>query len=162
MLSRTITVEGTKISRDPRCHHPAATRRAACLDLWLSHRPARSGDPEPVRQQASHPRPAVRLHFFMAGFFPNLLIAEARAWFLGNPENWVPGVISIAVALCRVGGRQEPARAAADGHERRARSSRWSAATASRSRSTSSRRASTSMAGSGCRGSQCGRCSSRW
>ena len=37
--------------------------------------------------------------FFMAGFFPNLLFAEARAWFFGNPENWVPGVISIAVAL---------------------------------------------------------------
>jgi serine/threonine-protein kinase len=37
--------------------------------------------------------------FFMAGFFPNLLFAENRARFLATPESWVPGVISIAVAL---------------------------------------------------------------
>ena len=34
----------------------------------------------------------------MAGFFPNLLVAHNREWFFGNPENWVPGAISIMVA----------------------------------------------------------------
>ena len=37
--------------------------------------------------------------FFMAGFFPNLVFADNRARFLGSPESWLPGVISIAAAL---------------------------------------------------------------
>ena len=37
--------------------------------------------------------------FFMAGFFPNLLFADSRTRFLGTPASWLPGVISIAVAL---------------------------------------------------------------
>ena len=37
--------------------------------------------------------------FFMAGFFPSLLVAEDRAHMLGDPLHWVPGVASIALAL---------------------------------------------------------------
>jgi hypothetical protein len=37
--------------------------------------------------------------FFMAGFFPALLFPEDRAQLFRVPANWVPGVISIAVAL---------------------------------------------------------------
>jgi hypothetical protein len=58
--------------------------------------------PELLSQSASRLRILALLYafiFFMAGFFPNQLFAEARAWFWGNPENWVPGIISIAVAL---------------------------------------------------------------
>lgn len=41
--------------------------------------------------------------FFMADFFPNLATAEARAHFLGEPAMWVPGTVSIAVALVVAG-----------------------------------------------------------
>jgi eukaryotic-like serine/threonine-protein kinase len=37
--------------------------------------------------------------FFMAGFFPSLLVAEDRAHMFGEPVHWVPGVASIALAL---------------------------------------------------------------
>ena len=37
--------------------------------------------------------------FFMAGFFPSLLIAEERAHFFQELMHWVPGVVSIAMAL---------------------------------------------------------------
>jgi hypothetical protein len=37
--------------------------------------------------------------FFMAGFVPTLLSAEDRARFFQDPANWVPGVVSIALAL---------------------------------------------------------------
>ncbi len=37
--------------------------------------------------------------FFMAGFFPALLFADDRARLFRDPANWVPGVVSIAVAL---------------------------------------------------------------
>ena len=37
--------------------------------------------------------------FFMAGFFPSLLVAEDRAHMLEHPVHWVPGVASIALAL---------------------------------------------------------------
>ena len=37
--------------------------------------------------------------FFMAGFFPALLSADDRARLFQEPANWVPGVVSIAVAL---------------------------------------------------------------
>ena len=35
----------------------------------------------------------------MANFFQNLIDADTRAAFWAIPENWMPGVISIAVAL---------------------------------------------------------------
>jgi serine/threonine-protein kinase len=37
--------------------------------------------------------------FFMAGFFPALLFEEDRAHLFGDPANWVPGVLSITVAI---------------------------------------------------------------
>ena len=37
--------------------------------------------------------------FFMAGFFPNLVIAENRAHFFQQSFHWMPGVASIAMAL---------------------------------------------------------------
>jgi len=58
--------------------------------------------PELLSQSASRLRILALLYafiFFMAGFFPSLFTAEARAGFWGNPENYVPGLISIAVAL---------------------------------------------------------------
>ena len=41
--------------------------------------------------------------FFMAAFFPGLLFEQDRAFIFGDPANWVPGVVSIALALV-VGG----------------------------------------------------------
>lgn len=35
----------------------------------------------------------------MAGVFPNLVNPEWRSFYWGNPENWVPALISIAMAL---------------------------------------------------------------
>jgi eukaryotic-like serine/threonine-protein kinase len=58
--------------------------------------------PELLSQSASRLRVLCLLYaftFFMAGFFPNLIQAESRAEFWRNPEIWVPGLISIAVAL---------------------------------------------------------------
>src|SRR5688572_16951184 len=46
--------------------------------------------------------------FFMAGFFPNLLVADRRAVFWEKTENWVPGLISIAVALTVAGFARSP------------------------------------------------------
>jgi hypothetical protein len=37
--------------------------------------------------------------FFMAGFFPSLLVAEDRARLFQETLHWVPGVVSIAMAL---------------------------------------------------------------
>jgi len=37
--------------------------------------------------------------FFMANFFPNVIDADTRSIFWAIPENWLPGVISIALAL---------------------------------------------------------------
>ena len=37
--------------------------------------------------------------FFMAGFFPALLVRGQRALLMSSPLNWVPGVISITVAV---------------------------------------------------------------
>jgi hypothetical protein len=52
--------------------------------------------------------------FFMAAFFPNFLFAETRAMLVSGPIHWVPGVISIVVALAvaavlRFGRLQAPA-----------------------------------------------------
>jgi eukaryotic-like serine/threonine-protein kinase len=58
--------------------------------------------PELLSQSASRLRVLTLLYaftFFMANFFPNLLNAQTRALFWAIPENWLPGVISIAVAL---------------------------------------------------------------
>jgi len=58
--------------------------------------------PELLSQSADRLRILALLYaftFFMAGFFPNLMSAEARAFYFGNPENWAPGVVSIAMAL---------------------------------------------------------------
>jgi serine/threonine-protein kinase len=37
--------------------------------------------------------------FFMAGFFQDLLFADARAMMLSSPLYWLPGVLAIAMAL---------------------------------------------------------------
>ena len=37
--------------------------------------------------------------FFMAGYFPNLIFADARAMFFSSFEFWVPGVVAIVMAL---------------------------------------------------------------
>jgi serine/threonine-protein kinase len=58
--------------------------------------------PELLSQSASRLRILSLLYaftFFMAGFFPNLINAHTRAMFWSNPEHWVAGVISIALAL---------------------------------------------------------------
>jgi serine/threonine protein kinase len=58
--------------------------------------------PELLSQSARRLRILALLYafiFFMAGFFPNLVFADERARFFQNPANWVPGVVSIAVAL---------------------------------------------------------------
>jgi hypothetical protein len=58
--------------------------------------------PELLSQSASRLRVLTLLYsftFFMANFFQNLIDADTRAAFWAIPENWMPGVISIAVAL---------------------------------------------------------------
>jgi len=58
--------------------------------------------PELLRQSARRLRVLALLYaftFFMAAFFPALLFAEDRARTFQDPANWVPGVVSIALAL---------------------------------------------------------------
>ena len=58
--------------------------------------------PELLDQSARRLRILALLYaftFFMAGFVPSLVSADQRARFFQDPANWVPGVISIAVAL---------------------------------------------------------------
>jgi hypothetical protein len=58
--------------------------------------------PELLSQSASRLRVLALLYaftFFMAGLFPNLIDAERRAVFWVNPVHWMPGLISIAIAL---------------------------------------------------------------
>jgi len=58
--------------------------------------------PELLRQSVSRLRILALLYaftFFMAGVFPNLVNPEWRVTYWGNPEYWVPALISIAVAL---------------------------------------------------------------
>jgi len=58
--------------------------------------------PELLSQSVSRLRILTLLYaftFFMAGVFPNLVNPEWRAFYWGNPENWVPALISIAMAL---------------------------------------------------------------
>lgn len=71
-------------------------------------RASKSGDrtgslsPEILGQSARRLRVLALLYaftFFMANFFPNLLSADQRAPFFGDPANWAPGVVSIALAL---------------------------------------------------------------
>jgi serine/threonine-protein kinase len=77
--------------------------------LVLPHRQARAStsgigslSPDLLGQSARRLRVLALLYaftFFMANFFPNLLVAEQRAPFFRDPANWVPGVASIALAL---------------------------------------------------------------
>jgi len=58
--------------------------------------------PELLRQSARRLRVLALLYaftFFMAAFFPALLFAQDRARMFQDPANWVPGVVSIALAL---------------------------------------------------------------
>ena len=58
--------------------------------------------PELLSQSVSRLRILTLLYaftFFMAGVFPNLVNPEWRAFYWGNPENWVPALISIAMAF---------------------------------------------------------------
>ncbi len=62
--------------------------------------------PELLSQSASRLRTLALLYaftFFMAAIFPNLMSQQGRAFFFGNPENWVPTFASIAVALVVAG-----------------------------------------------------------
>jgi eukaryotic-like serine/threonine-protein kinase len=58
--------------------------------------------PELLAESARRLRTLALLYaftFFMAGVFPPLLFPRDRAFFVEHPENWVPPVVSIAVAL---------------------------------------------------------------
>ena len=76
---------------------PQAGRRASILD-----RVTPSLAPDLLSQSVRRLRVLVLLYafiFFMAGFFVALLFADDRARLFQEPGNWVPGVVSIAVAL---------------------------------------------------------------
>ncbi len=76
--------------------------RDAARSSTTGHRTTGSLAPELLSQSASRLRILALLYaftFFMAGFFPNLIDPEWRAHFWTNPEHWVAGVISIAIAL---------------------------------------------------------------
>jgi serine/threonine protein kinase len=77
---------------------PRAGRRAPTAST-----PHTSGlSPELMRGSTRRLRVLALLYafiFFMAGFFPSLLVAEDRAHMLETPLHWLPGVASIALAL---------------------------------------------------------------
>jgi serine/threonine-protein kinase len=76
--------------------------RGAARGATTGYRTTGSLAPELLSQSASRLRILALLYaftFFMAGFFPNLIDAGMRAVFWANPEHWVAGVISIAIAL---------------------------------------------------------------
>jgi hypothetical protein len=76
--------------------------RGAARAPTTGYRTTGSLSPELLSQSANRLRILSLLYaftFFMAGFFPNLISAEKRALFWANPEHWVAGVISIAIAL---------------------------------------------------------------
>src|SRR4026209_2144799 len=55
-----------------------------------------------VRQAAPRLRVMARVYaavFFLAGIFPSLVSRVARAAYLGSVVQWLPGAISIPVAL---------------------------------------------------------------
>jgi eukaryotic-like serine/threonine-protein kinase len=85
----------------PRRHTPLLRPRAEAN----THRAGQSTGglaPELLDQSARRLRVLACLYafiFFMAGFFPALLSAQDRAFLFHNPANWVPGVVSIAVAV---------------------------------------------------------------
>jgi serine/threonine-protein kinase len=89
-VSRTPTAADTLL-------RPQAARRVP-----VSGRGTGSLAPELLGQSVRRLRVLVLLYaftFFMAGFFPALPFAEDRARLFQNPENWAPGVVSIAMAL---------------------------------------------------------------
>src|SRR5678815_5688132 len=58
--------------------------------------------PDLLSQSVSRLRALVLLYafiFFMAAFFTAVLFADDRARLFQEPVNWVPGVVSITVAL---------------------------------------------------------------
>ena len=62
--------------------------------------------PELLAESATRLRVLALLYafvFFMAGSFPDILFAEGRAHMFGDPAHWVPGAVSIAVALLVAG-----------------------------------------------------------
>jgi serine/threonine-protein kinase len=76
---------------------PEAGRRAAVVDRGTA-----SLAPELLGQSVRRLRVLVLLYafiFFMAAFFTAVLFAGDRARLFQEPVNWVPGVVSIAVAL---------------------------------------------------------------
>ena len=76
---------------------PQAAHHASKLE-----RSAASLSPELLGQSVGRLRAIVLLYaviFFMAGFFPALLFTEDRARLVEDPANWVPGIVSIGVAL---------------------------------------------------------------
>ena len=84
------------------------TQGATLLLPQGGHHASRSGRgttslaPDLLSQSVRRLRVASLLYaftFFMAGFFPNLLFANERALLFRDPLNWVPGVVSIALAL---------------------------------------------------------------
>ena len=79
-----------------------STAGATLLLPQVSHSTSRSLSPDLLSQSVRRLRVLVLLYaftFFMAGFVPNLVSAADRAMFFSHPEHWVPGVLSIAVAL---------------------------------------------------------------
>ncbi len=129
-------------SREPRCDDATAAGRTTDIGSRSHHRCARSRDPQSIGSPASHPRTALRLHVLHGRCLSEPDVAEqARGSFGAIRKTGCRVSISIAVALLVASLRDEPARAAIDRHERRARLRGGQAATASRSPNTSSRRA---------------------
>jgi serine/threonine-protein kinase len=79
------------------------------LPRSAAHRPSTSTGlhttalaPELLTQSVRRLRVLALLYaftFFMAGFFPRLMIAEERVKLFQEPTDWMPGVISMAIAL---------------------------------------------------------------
>ena len=106
-----MMAQGNQRSRQSRLVHGITSRTPTAADTLLlpqAGRASRAGrgtvslSPELLGQSVRRLRVLTLLYaftFFMAGFFPALLFADDRARLFQNPENWAPGVVSIAMAL---------------------------------------------------------------
>ena len=81
----------------PTLLHPDEAHRA-----WVSARTTPDLPPDLVRQATARLRVMALLYavvFFLAAFFPSLVLEADSAAFFGDVINWLPGTVSIFIAL---------------------------------------------------------------
>jgi serine/threonine-protein kinase len=87
---------------DPATGAPTLLRPDAAAALAVSRQGSQGLPRDLIRQAIPRLRAMALLYavvFFLAGFFPSLLSAADRAVLFGNVVQWLPGVLSISIAL---------------------------------------------------------------